>query len=782
MKLNRRNFILTLAGGIVGINFTPLPWKLIDDISIWTQNWPWVPVPERGRFHYENTVCTLCPGGCGIKVRMVDGISGDRAVKIEGREDYPINPYGICPIGAGGLQLLYDESIRFTGPMKRGGMRGEGQFVNISWDEAIFIVASKINELRKKGRPDAIVAIDGTRRGSTTSLLIEQLMRSIGSPNHIRIPNMEDTYRIALRLMTGKDAPIAFDIENSDYILSFGCALIDGWGSPGRVISAWSMWHDSSIKNRPKIVQIEARASDTASKATEWIAIKPGTEAAFALGIAHVIVKEGLYDKEFIKKYCFGFKDWVGRDGQIHAGFKNLLLKKYSPDKVSEITGISKEKIVSIAKEFAKAKRPIAIFGRDKGELPGSVYEYMSIIALNALVGSINRPGGLLIQEDLPLKDFPKPILDSISKKGLKKKKIDLDEIPERANEIEVLLVFSANPSYTIPGSIEFKKALRKIPFIVTFSPFIDDTALMADLALPDHTNLEKMDEVIWPMGIQYPFYAISRPVLKPIYNTRNLGDVIIQLAKKIGGNVVKSFPWNSFEDAVKYRVKGLYERGGSVSYKEPVWEMMKKGKRPEKGYKSFSDMWEKMKKNGFWYDVPSYGKYSFDTPSKKFEFFSQTLLNKKKEKSDEAFMPHYESYEIGVSEYDLRMIPYGMINLSSSWIPSPPFVYKTIFDNQLLKDDSFVDINPKTAKRYSLKQGDKIRLSSPSGSIKVRVNLTETVPPDTVYVPMGFGHIGYDEFIKGKGANPNEIIYGKKDPISGHKIWWNTPVRIVKV
>ena len=115
IELNRRNFIKLMVGGAVGINMSPLPWKLTDDIAIFTQNLPWLPIPPEGKFTHAKTVCQLCPGGCGIEVRKVD----DRAVKIEGRTDYPVNPGGICPLGAGGLQLLYNENIRHTGPMKR---------------------------------------------------------------------------------------------------------------------------------------------------------------------------------------------------------------------------------------------------------------------------------------------------------------------------------------------------------------------------------------------------------------------------------------------------------------------------------------------------------------------------------------------------------------------------------------------------------------------------------------------------------------------------------------
>ena len=185
MKFTRRNFIQLLVGGVAGIHVTPLPWKLTDDIAIWTQNWPWVPVPPVGEFNYATSVCNLCPGSCGIQVRKVD----ERAVKIEGRTDYPVNPGGLCPSGMGGLQLLYDKDLRFTGPMKRVGPRGSGNFVQITWDEALSQVSERIKDLRKKGRPEAVATVDGNTRGSTLSTMAARLTRAIGSPNYERMPS-----------------------------------------------------------------------------------------------------------------------------------------------------------------------------------------------------------------------------------------------------------------------------------------------------------------------------------------------------------------------------------------------------------------------------------------------------------------------------------------------------------------------------------------------------------------------------------------------------------------
>ncbi len=818
MEMNRRNFIKFAVGSVAGIHLSPLPWKLTDDIAIWTQNWGWVPVPEEGEFNHVKSVCSLCPGACGIEIRRVD----ERCVKIEGRTDYPINPGGICPIGAGGLQLLYNEDIRFTSPMKRVGPRGSGHFQDITWEEALSILASRINSLREASHPEAIAAIDGNHENSTVSVLIQRLMEAIGSPNYMRMPSISETNWMVSTLMQGTEGPLTYDLENADFILSFGCGLLEGWGAPGRVLGTWGMWRNKGSK--VKVVQVEPRASNTASKADEWVAARPGTEGALALGMAHVLIRERLYDKAFVENFCFGFEEWRSSDGKTHTGFKAMVLSKYSPQRVAEITGVAADKITSLARAFGRAKAPLALFGKGKGLWEERLYDAMAIHALNALVGNINKPGGVLIHEPLPLTPLPKPSLDQKARAGLKKQRLDgtdsatapfarylVTDFAKAVYEgqgyrVDTLLVFSSNPAYSLPDGGLFEKALKKIPFIVSFSPFRDETALMADLILPDHTALEKFTDIVWPLGLQYPAFAVSNPVIEPIYNTRNSGDVVLELASKLGGEIAKSFPWEGFEEAVKFRAKGLFDMGeGRISFNEdspPPWESMKKHQVAKPDYKDFDEMWEGLKEGGLWYK-PShvYGNWErlFKTPTGKFEFYSTQIelaLFEASQKSsleevlqamginargDEVCMPHYEAQEPEYEHYPLRLVPYEIINLSSGWVPSPPFVSKTLFDHQLLKKDSFVDINPETATEYNLKQGDLVTIETPAGSALVRVNLFEGAMPGHLFMLRGLGHTAYDEFWRDKGANPNHLIQGPKDPLGGSPVWWATPARIFK-
>jgi len=818
LAVNRRNFVKLLAGGALGTGLSPLPWKLIDDTAIFTQNFPWVPVPPTGEFSHEKTICKLCNGGCGIEVRKVD----NRAVKIEGRNDYPVNPGGICPLGAGGLNLLYNEATRFTGPARRMGERGSGKFVNISRDEALTLLHDRISILVEKKKSESLIAIDGNPAQSTMALLVQYFLSAVGSSGYYRLPSSEDTAMMTRFLMEGNNEGMAYDLENSDFILSFGAGLIEGWGAPGRVLNAWSHWKGDQRKGKVKVVQVESRASNTASKSDQWIAAIPGTEGALALGIAHVIIREGLFHKEFVNDYSFGFNDSQSPDGEKQIGYKTLVLNNYSPSRVAEITGIDSEKIVRLAKEFAGAERPVALCGKGKGALNGSIYEFMAIHGLNALVGNINQSGGVLTKDPLPLSYFPeikagpgiqKPSIPRTGNTDFPFSNNLLNTFTESVTDgsgypVDTLLVFSSNPVFTMPDGGALKSALEKIPFIVSFSPYRDETSYMADLILPDHNFLEKTDDIVWPTGLQYPLYGLTKPVVDPLYDTRNAGDVIIDLAHRAGDSIASAFPWKNYPEVLKHRVRGLFDsEGGLVKYDgaTPVWEQMTMGKTLRPDYDTFEELWEKLLSGGLWYrPVHEYGNWAkiFNTLSGKFEFYSNRIKEEINNRSrqeqvkivlkdmgitvdaDEACMAHFEPMmsETARGPFPLRMVPYELINLASEWIPNPPYLNKTLFDNQLRKNESFAEINPETAVKYNLEDEELVIIESANGKIQVRLHLFEGAMPGIIYLLQGLGHTAYDDFLKNKGVNPNSIIYAEKDPLSGYPVWWDTPVRIVKV
>ncbi len=758
MKIDRRCF-LSLAGGLaVGHLLTPIPWKITDDIAIWTQNWPWTPVPETGPVTWKNTVCTLCAGGCGIKVRTIR----DRAIKIEGRTDHPVNKGSLCPLGYASLQYLYGPS-RVKTPMRRTGERGSGQFEAISWDEAISEVSGKLDALRKNGRAHTLACISGSDKG-TVPVLFKRFLDAYGSPNFIRTPSGRDAHEIAAYLAQGhKDKNIGFDLENATFILSFGCGLLDGSGAPGYQFNAYSRFD----KGRT-LVQVEPRLSNTAARAKKWLPAKPGTEGALALGVAHVIVKNGLYDADFINGYAFGFEDWTDEGGNIHMGFKSLV-NEYTPQKVSAITGLDANAIESLARDFARAEKPVAVCGYNECKPSANIDKTLAVHALNALVGNINQAGGMIVFAD-PEYAVSEVRKDRIATEGTAKPRADmagtdrypqsrylLDLLPEvlmGANEnnlpVQALMVTGANPVYTTENSETARAAFAKIPFIVSFSSFMDETAKLADIILPDHHFLEGYRDVPAPDGVGKAVTSLSAPVVKPQYDTRNTGDVIIDIARSLGGTIGESFPWKDYDTFLKQAFKEHYRdlsRNGYVIHAE----------KPLPWDRAFAT---------------ENGKYAF-YPTRRHAAGTD----------DKSRLPAYRELDIPGDKANgtLALIPYKSPRIAAGAVANPPFMTKTIDANVLKKEMLFIQINPETARGLNLRQGDTAVIRTPAGEARVRVNLFDGVMPGIVAMPAGLGHTAFSKFIADKGVNVNALLKPSADPAYGLNAAWGVRASLQK-
>ena len=746
-------------GAGAGVALSPIPWKLADDSAIWTQMWPWTPVPEDGEVSYVNSTCTLCPGGCGITVRKVN----ERAVKIEGMKGHPINDGGICLLGLSGLQLLYG-STRVKYPLKRIGNRGEDKWERITWTDALSLVAEKLRRLRLKNQSHMVGGISGSEFG-TVPRLMKRFLTAYGSPNFMIKPSIQDSYRMTMNLMQGDPGLTGFDFENADYVLSFGSGLLDGWGSPVRMFRANSSWRTTG----GKLVQVEPRLSKTAAKADQWIPIIPGTEAALAMGLAHVIIRKSLYSKNFVEQYAFGFNDWTDEQGRGHRGFKQFVLDEYNLDTVEKITGVTRSNIVSLAEDFARASKPLAVCGSGQGWAPGSLHTYLAIHALNAMVGNVNNRGGVWAVPAPDYIDWPQVELDSIARAGIERPRLDgagslqypfsqslLNRFfetvqAEKGYPMQVLFIANANPFYSIPDSGMVKKAFDKIPFIVSFSSYMDETAQNADLILPNHTYLERWEDVPVTSGIVNPIIGLSRPVIKPQFMTRHTGDVFIHIAGKLGGKISDAFPWDNYETCLKTTL----------------------GKK-----------WDSLVKNGVVKDYvnrPPASAEIFHTPSKKFEFLT-TAVQKVSGKDIDAF-PHFSPVKVGGDDtnYPLTLIPYDSMRLAHGFIGDPPFVIKTVSDTVLKQNDVFVEINPDTARIHHLREGRYAMLITPVGKAKVKIRLFDGIMPGVIALPRGLGHTAYDKYLAGKGVNVNELIGPVEDPVSGLDAAWGIRAKLSK-
>lgn len=739
MKIDRRSFLAFGIGGAAGTTLSPLPWKLTDDLSIWTQMWPWTPVPTDGEYTRVNSTCTLCPGGCGISVRKVD----NRAVKIEGMAGHPVNDGGICLLGLAGLQLLYGPR-RIQSPLKRVGERGQGRWAPISWEAAIQEVAGKLEEVRGKGQPQSVAWVSGSQFG-TVPALISRFLTAYGSPNFICPPSLQEIYDLTLHLMNGVQGLAGIDAENADFIVSFGSGLIDGWGSPVRMFRVKSKWQESGAR----LVQVEPRLSNTAAKSDEWVSLQPGTEGALALGLAHVIVSESLYDKEFVENHAHGLKQ-----------FQAKVLAKYSPDRVAAITGVDQSTVISLARAFAGAQHPLALSGRGRGLAPGSLGEFMAVHALNALVGNINRKGGVWALPEPDYIDWPEPEMDQTAADGMQQPRVDgagadkfvhtkflLTRLAETINggqgyPLEVLMVHDADPLYTLPDTTAVLKAFEKIPLLVSFSPYLNDTAHFADLILPDHSYLERFQDTPGALGFDKPLLNLVKPVVEPLFKTRHTGDVIIQMARALGGPVAGAFEWESYQACLE---------------------------------ETLGDSWDTLVETGFSVDAdfkpPAWGS-AFETDSRRFDFSAAEL-------KENPFGPVTAEGEKGT--YPLLLIGYDTMRLAGGAVGNPPFVTKTVDDTTLKDGDVFVQINPETAGQSGLKEGRPAKLTTPRGEARVRVHLFEGVRPGVVAMPRGLGHLGDNTYLAGKGVNYNQLVGPAEDSASGLDAAWGIRAKLTK-
>ena len=497
MKLSRRCFLSFVVGGAAGTALSPLPWKITDDLSIWSQNWPWTPVPPDGAGTYVHSTCTLCPGGCGISVRKID----DRAVKIEGIEGHPLNDGGICMLGLSGLQLLYG-TTRIQAPLKRVGARGEGQWKTISWKQAVGEVSGKLGDIRQQGTPESVACIAPKDTGSVAQLL-DRLMTAFGSPNFFRTPSVEDAYEAALYLTQGSAGHVGLDVDNADFILSFGSALLDGYGSPVRMFRA-----NSKIKEiHGTVVQVEPRLSNTAAKADQWLPAKPGTEADLALAMANVIIARKGTDREFLDGRTEGFE-----------AFTRMVQERYAPETVAAKTGIDAAVIAEVAMKFAKANKPLAICGRGKGQVPGSLKEALAVHALNALVGNINAVGGVNAFPAYDYIEWADVVTDDVAARGRQTPRIDgagsakypnarylLNHLAGAAEGIQALLVAESIRVMHCPIPKLSRRLSKKFPLWSAFQVLWMKQPCTPTSFSPNHIYLERYEDVPVTFGANHP-------------------------------------------------------------------------------------------------------------------------------------------------------------------------------------------------------------------------------------------------------------------------------------
>jgi Molybdopterin oxidoreductase Fe4S4 domain len=273
MKVTRRDLLVWSAGAAAGLMVTPVPWKLLDDTSIWSQNWPWIPQPARGPVEVKLSACTLCPNGCGMKVTMAAGWP----VGVAGASGHPVSRGALCPLGFGSHQLNWHPRRLRT--VRRGSNPS-------TWNEARTAFA----KARSEG---PVVVVDGYPGRAASSLLQSFVQKEKGEYRVVLGP--EARALAPYEAWSGVPASaLGYDLENTQTIVSFGAPLLDGWGPPGRFTRLWAEHAAAADAPRLRLIQVDASLSRTAGRAWQWVKVLAGSESALATGVAGVLLEEHL--------------------------------------------------------------------------------------------------------------------------------------------------------------------------------------------------------------------------------------------------------------------------------------------------------------------------------------------------------------------------------------------------------------------------------------------------------------------------------------------------------
>lgn len=474
MAITRRDLLLFGGGTVAALPFTPVPWKLLDDVSIWTQNFPWLPVPQAGHITVAATTCTLCGSGCGMKVRCVDG----RPIGIAPVADHPVSHGAVCPLAFGAHQLAWH-------PRRLRECRLQGEKVEPAR------IAAKVAEALAAGKKLAIL---DERPGRAVSSLYRQAAAK-AQGLYLVAQSEEEAPLAAVRRLAGEAAPeLGFDLAHTATVLSFGAPVLDGWGVPGEVIARRK-------SGEAKFIHAGSRYSHTARLADEWLPVLPGSEAALALALARVLVDEGL--------------------AAPAAGLEHFrsLLNQLPLSRAAEITGLKAERIIETARALHANGPAVAVGGGDVAA-PLDRGTETAIAALNVVLGAVGREGGVVARPALA------PGLPGMAPVTTLE---DADP-----GSLGILLIEAATAGAARPWQAIAAK-LAPGALVVALSAYDSGYAEHADAVVATPAFLESIEEAPTPPGAARHSYALAPALLEAPETAIAPAEFIALLAAEAG-------------------------------------------------------------------------------------------------------------------------------------------------------------------------------------------------------------------------------------------------------
>ncbi len=639
------------------------------------------------------TACRSCHGGCGVIAHVKDG----KVIKVEGDPGSPISHGSMCSKGLAILQLAYHPD-RVLYPMKRN----DKGWKRISWDVALDTIAERFKEVIEAHGPESIVIGQGTGRDYESFLY--RFANLLGTPNVLTAGHQCYVSRIGATLITCGNLPVCDYEGEPKCIVVWACNPL--WTNPDEY-KAEGFWR--AYKKGSRLIVVDPRKGFLANRADLWLQLRPGTDAALAMGFLNVIIEEGLYDREFVEKYIHGWDAFVKR------------VREYPLDRVEEITWVGRDLIREAARVYASTKPACIQWGVPIEQTLNCTDANRLLTALMAVTGNLDVPGGNVFfvpppvrrvsefscHRDLPPEQRKKRLggeqYKLASRVALISPKAAWDAIlTGKPYPLKAGLLCGTNPVMTRANAKEVYEALKKLGFLTVIDFFLTPTAELADIFLPAATWLEQ--DYVGDFWKRHG-YVVARQKAVEIGECWQDHKIFQELGKTMGQ---EAYWWDKLEDALNY----MLEPSGLT--------------------------WDEFKERGYLKGEQTYRKYEergFSTPTGKVELYSTTL-----DKWGREPLPSYrEIPESPISQPDLLdRYPY----ILNAGLRTPTFFHSANHMVPWLREirpDPIVEIHPETAKRHGIEEGQWVYIESPRGRIRQRAKLNNGIDPRVIVAEHGW-------------------------------------------
>ncbi len=659
------------------------------------------------------TVCGVCPQGCGLNVYVENG----KIVQVKGMPEHPVSEGKLCSKAGLIMDTVYAPD-RLRHPMKREN----GDWKQISWDEALDIIAARLKEVKEKYGVKAFVFHIGELR--TAALLTARRFCDVyGTPNVMSYDSMcIRTRGTAHRLTFGRGR--FYDPQNARCILVWG-------NNPDNSGLPQAQYILKSRKKGAKLIVIDPRNTSMAKRADIHARPRPGTDCALALGLLNVIISEKLYDSEFVDKWTVGFDKLVEH------------IKLYPLSEVERITWVPAETIREIARIFATTKPATIVQGGNSlDQCSSGTQTNRAMSILQAITGNLDVPGGFVLTGAVPLNPMRMPGL-------VKELPLGADEFPFSYQvaghligegqatlmpdtiitgspyPIKAMIVSGSNPAVTWPNSPKMVEALKKLDLLVVMDLFMTETARLAHIVLPAATFLERDEMPVFPFIDRNRRYVMLEKKAIEIRECRSDFDFWLELAKKMGYS--EHFPWKDIDEVMAYLL-------------EPSGLTVKQLREEDAGGLSFGfDRYKEYEHKGF------------PTPSGKVEIYSETL-----QKAGYDPLPSYtESPEGPLSNPELAKEYPVILTTGGRYKEFLHSGQRNIPRLRHLVPEPLAEIHPQTAAKYGIGDGETAVVETKRGSIEIKVKVTEDIVPGIIHIPHGWVQANVDVLTDGSPADP---------------------------